>query len=64
MIDTTGLITNSRALMDTDYLGLKRASASHPSGQWKDDDYDVLADGVVVGRIFNAAASLVGLPWM
>jgi len=24
----------------------------------------VLADGVVVGRIFNAAASPVGLPWM
>jgi hypothetical protein len=24
----------------------------------------VLADGVVVGRIFNAAAAPVGLPWM
>jgi hypothetical protein len=24
----------------------------------------VLADGVVVGRIFNAAASPVGTPWM
>ena len=45
-------------------LILKRASASRPSGEWKDDDYDVLADGVVVGRIFNAAASPVGTPWM
>jgi hypothetical protein len=36
-------------------LGL--ASASRPSGEWSDDDYDVLADGKVVGRIFNAAAS-------
>jgi hypothetical protein len=32
-------------------LILKRASASHPDGQWKKEDYDVLADGKVVGRI-------------
>jgi len=50
--------------MEKDYLILKRASASRSSGELKDDDYDVLADGVVVGRIFNAAASPVGLPWM
>ena len=50
--------------MDKDYLTLKRASASRPSGEWSDDDYDVLADGKVVGRIFNAAASPVGTPWM
>ena len=25
---------------------LKRATASRSSGEWKDDDYDVLADGV------------------
>ena len=35
-------------------LILKRASASQSSGQWRDDDYDVLEDGVVVGRIFKA----------
>jgi hypothetical protein len=45
-------------------LILKRASASRPSGEWSDDDYDVLADGAVVGRIFNAAASPVGTPWL
>ena len=50
--------------MDKDYLLLKRAALSRPSGQWNDDDFDVLADGVVVGRIFNAAASPVGSPWM
>ena len=50
--------------MDKDYLTLKRASASRPSGEWSDDDYDVLADGVVVGRIMKAAASPEGLPWM
>jgi hypothetical protein len=45
-------------------LILKRASASRPSGEWNDDDYDVLASGEVVGRIFKAAASPVGTPWM
>jgi hypothetical protein len=37
---------------------------TRPSGDWKDDDFDVLADGVVVGRIFKANASPVGSPWM
>ena len=50
--------------MEKDYLILKRASASRPSGVWKDDDFDVLAHGAVVGRIFNSAASPVGSPWM
>jgi hypothetical protein len=45
-------------------LVLKRASASRPSGEWNDDDYDVLADGAVVGRIFNANAAPAGSPWM
>jgi hypothetical protein len=50
--------------MDKDYLTLKRASASRPSGEWSDDDYDVLAGGVVVGRIMKAAAVPVGMSWM
>lgn len=45
-------------------LILKRASGSRPSGEWSEDDYDVLADGVAVGRIMKAAAAPVGLPWM
>jgi hypothetical protein len=47
--------------MEKDYLILKRASASRPSGEWNDDDYDVLANGEVVGRIFkvNAAFSFI-----
>src|SRR6516165_9449736 len=49
--------------MDKDYLVLKRASASRPSGNWSDDDYDVLADGVVVGRIMKARGAPVGSPW-
>jgi len=28
--------------MDKDYLVLKRASASRSSGEWNDDDFDVL----------------------
>jgi hypothetical protein len=33
-------------------LILTRASLSRPSGHWRDDDYDVLENGVVVGHIF------------
>ena len=50
--------------MEKDYLILKRASACRPSGEWNDDDFDVLADGVMVGRIFEANAAPVGTPWM
>jgi hypothetical protein len=45
-------------------LILKRASASRSSGQWNGDDFDVLADGAVVGRIFKANAATVWEPWM
>jgi hypothetical protein len=47
-------------------LILKRASASRPGGEWDDDDYDydVVTDGVTVGRIMKAAAPPVGTPWM
>ena len=45
-------------------LILKPASASRPSGAWNDDDVDVLANGVVVGRIMKAAAAPVDQPWM
>jgi hypothetical protein len=48
----------------TGQLILKRASASRPSGEWNDDDFDVLADGTVVGRILKAHAAPVGTPWM
>jgi hypothetical protein len=44
-------------------LILKRASVSRPSGEWNDDDYDVLADGVV-GRIMKAAAAPQGKRWL
>jgi hypothetical protein len=50
--------------MEKDYLLLKRASDSRPSGEWNDDDYDVLAGGVVVGHIFKLNAAPVGQPWM
>jgi hypothetical protein len=41
-------------------LILKRASASRPSGEWSDDDYDVLADGAVVGRSSTPTPRLLG----
>jgi len=43
---------------------LKRASASRSSGEWKDDDFDVLADGAVVGRSMKGAATPVRTPWL
>src|SRR5262245_62467207 len=46
-------------------LILKRPSASRSSGHWRDDDYDVLEDGIVVGRIFCLdAVGPQGRPWM
>ena len=40
------------------------AARSRPSGEWNDDDFDVLADGAVVGRILKVHAAPVGSPWM
>jgi len=45
-------------------LILKRGSTSRLSGEWNDDDFDVLADSVVVGRIMKAAAVPVGMSRM
>jgi hypothetical protein len=50
--------------MEKDYLILKRASASCLSGEENEDDFDVLCDGVVVGRIMKTAAVPVGMSWM
>jgi hypothetical protein len=50
--------------MDKDYLILRRASASRSSGERNDDDFDVLADGALVGRILKVHAAPVGTPWM
>jgi hypothetical protein len=41
-------------------LVLKRASASRPSVQWQDEDYDVLADGKEVGRTYEDAGAAAG----
>jgi len=38
-------------------LILKRASLSRSSGQWSDDDYDVISGDEVVGRIYFATAN-------
>jgi hypothetical protein len=48
---------------ESNYLILKRASASRSSGEWNEDDYDVLADGAVVGRILKVHAAPAGTPW-
>jgi hypothetical protein len=38
-------------------LILKRAKVSRPSGQWRDDDYHVICEGSVVGRVFLSPAA-------
>jgi hypothetical protein len=38
-------------------LILKRANTSRSSGQWQHEDYDVLADGRPVGRIYEDAST-------
>ena len=45
-------------------LILKRANNSRLSGRWSDDDYDVLENGVVVGRIFKVPVPPQDRPWM
>jgi len=47
----------------TSSLILKRAAASRTSGEWREDDYDVAVDGIVVGRIMKATAAPEGTPW-
>jgi hypothetical protein len=43
-------------------LILKCAAASRPSDDWSADDYDVLADGEVVGRIMKVYAAPESTP--
>jgi hypothetical protein len=38
------------AVVELVHQGISSTSASLNSGEWNDDDYDVLADGVVVRR--------------
>jgi hypothetical protein len=45
-------------------LIMKRASASRSSGEWNEDDYDLVGGHDVVGRIVKANAAPVGTPWM
>jgi hypothetical protein len=47
----------------SDQLILKRASLSRPSGEWNDDDYDVLCDGAVVGRIYKRTGAGPDRDW-
>jgi hypothetical protein len=45
-------------------LILKHANASRSSSQWRDDDYDVFEDGVIVGRIFLSPGAPHDRQWM
>jgi hypothetical protein len=45
-------------------LTLKRAPAPRTSEEWHDDDYYVMADGAVVGRIIHVPSAPKPTPWM
>jgi hypothetical protein len=47
-------------------LILKRASssASRPSGEWRDDDSDVICQGAVVGQVVLSPGAPADKPWM
>jgi hypothetical protein len=45
-------------------MACRCGSASRPSGEWNEDDYDILADSTVVGRILKVHTAPVGMPWM
>jgi hypothetical protein len=62
-VDEAVAVAEFKIRMTTKSLVLKRASASRSSGQWSDDDYDVLEDGVVVGRISKEPAAPQGRQW-
>jgi hypothetical protein len=46
-------------------LILKRGKFSRSSGQWQDEDYDVIDDGKVIGRILESGSRFdpPGLQW-
>jgi hypothetical protein len=54
-----GLILSAYVLADSQTL---EGLAS--SGQWRNDDYDVICKGAVVGRLFLAAAAPQDRQWM
>jgi hypothetical protein len=45
-------------------MACRCGSASRRSGEWNEDDYDILADSTVVGRILKVHPAPVGMPWM
>jgi hypothetical protein len=49
--------------MSSPRLILKRAATSASSGIWGPEDYDVIAAGLVVGRLMKTAAAPEASPW-
>jgi hypothetical protein len=48
------------AARDSSRFDTRRAKASRRSGEWTDDDYDVLADGALVGRCLKLTRRRLG----
>jgi hypothetical protein len=45
-------------------LILKLSKVPRPSGKWRNDDYDVICKGAVVGRVFLSRAEPQDRQWM
>ena len=61
-VDEAAAVAEFKIRMTTKSLVLKRGSASRSSGEWRDDDYDVLENGVIVGRDLHGADCAAGSP--
>jgi hypothetical protein len=44
-------------------LVLRRKMTSDTSGEWSDEEFDVLNDGALVGRILRSPAASSDRPW-
>jgi hypothetical protein len=41
-----------------------RHASKRPGGPWSPDDYDVMSESKVIGRIFRSATAPADRPWM
>jgi hypothetical protein len=58
---TGGMLRAARVPVDLSFEDLAGSRVDDcPSGEWNENDYDVLADGIMLGSIMNAAAAPAG----
>jgi hypothetical protein len=63
-VDEAAAVAEFKIRMTTKSLVLKRGSASRQSGQWRDDDCDVLKNGVDYRAVLIVPIAPAERPWM